>query len=73
MKHRTEDKAFFPCPICGKRPYVTYYLPNCGWAECNGTLFHRHDKLLTIVGFERPSKLISKLAHEWNQGNFIKE
>ena len=71
MKHRTEDKCFFPCPICGKKPYVTYYPPNSGWATCNGTFFKPHDRITAYVKWENPSKLVQSLASNWNNGQFL--
>ena len=71
MNHRTNDKAFFPCPICGKKPYVGYYPPNGGWATCAGTIFHPHDVINAYVRWENPSKLVRTLASKWNQGQFL--
>ena len=64
---RTSDAAFFPCPICGKKPYVKTHDVNVAWAFCKGYGFHRHNKVRTNVVFEQPSKLLKKLAEEWNQ------
>ena len=71
MKHRTKDMGFFPCPICGKKPYVAYYPLSSGWATCNGTFFKPHDEIIAYVKWEDPSKLVQSLASKWNQGQFL--
>lgn len=71
MKHRTDDKGFFPCPFCGKPPYVTIEPPYVAWAECCGTLFRRHDRIFACVVSSSPSKLWRDLAHDWNQAQFV--
>ena len=71
MKHRTNDVSFFPCPICGRKPFVSYYPPNSGWASCKGTIFHPHDVIIAHVKWENPSNLVQRLASNWNQGQFI--
>ena len=71
MDHRTKNKLFSTCPICGKKPYVRYYPPNYGFAVCSGTVFHPHDLIKTYVGWENPSKLIEELANKWNQAQFL--
>ena len=62
---RTKDKAFAPCPLCGRPPHLTIYAPNMGWAYCKGTLFRPHEELLTNVGYMQPSELIKRLADNW--------
>lgn len=71
MKHRTHDVGFFPCPICGRKPYVSYYLPNSGRAYCIGTVFRPHDMIEAFVLYETPSSLIRTLANAWNSGPFV--
>jgi len=67
MMARTCDVAFFECPICGKKPYVNTYDVTVAWAFCKGYGFHRHKKVEVIVPYEQPSKLLKRLAQEWNQ------
>lgn len=71
MERRTNDVAFFPCPICGRKPYVIYYPPNYGVAFCNGTFFYPHDQIVASVLYEDSSSLVKRLASDWNQGQFL--
>ena len=68
---RTRDVAFLECPICGKPPYVNTYDVNVAWAFCKGYGFHRHKKVNAFVPYEQPSKLLKRLAQEWNQLGFV--
>lgn len=70
--HRTRDSIFFPCPICGRKPYVSYYPPHSGWAICKGSVLRPHDMIKAYVTWENPSELVQKLASNWNQGQFLK-
>lgn len=67
---RTSDSAFFPCPICGNKPYVHTYEMCCGDAVCKGGLFSRHKRVWVSVGYAQPSKLFKELSHKWNQLGF---
>lgn len=67
---RTLDKAFFPCPICGKQPHVHTYDMCCGYATCKGGMFSRHKRVWVSVGDEQPSKLIESISRKWNQLGF---
>lgn len=64
---RTHDVAFNECPICGKKPYVDTYYVTVAWAFCKGHGFQRHKKVQVFVPYEQPSKLLKRLAQEWNQ------
>lgn len=64
---RTRDVAFLECPICGKKPYVETYDVTVAWAFCKGYEFHRHKKVCVFVPYEQSSKLLKRLAQEWNQ------
>lgn len=64
---RTCDVGFFTCPICGKMPYVNTHDVTVAWVFCKGYGFHRHKKVQVFVPYEHPSKLLERLAHEWNQ------
>ena len=67
---RTHDVAFFECPICGKQPYVYTYDTTAAHAFCKGHGFHRHKKVHAFVPYERPGKLLKRLAQKWNQLQF---
>ena len=67
---RTDDAAFFGCPICGKKPYVKTHEMHTGYAVCKGHGFRRHEKVLAVVGFAQPSKLLKTLAEKWNQKQY---
>lgn len=63
---RTEDKAYLPCPICGKPPKINYwYPPNSGTAHCDGRIFKRHTRIEAVVEYEQPSKLVKTLVTKW--------
>ena len=64
---RTCDALFSDCPICGKAPYVKTYELNAALAFCKGHGFHRHKKVWVFIPYERPSKLLERLAEKWNQ------
>ena len=64
---RTRDVAFFECPICGKKPYVETYDVTVAWAFCKGHSFHRHKEVHAFILYAPPSKLLKRLAEEWNQ------
>lgn len=64
---RTCDVAFFPCPICGKPPYVETYDVTVAQAYCKGYGFRKHKKVHVFIPYEQPSNLLKKLAHKWNQ------
>lgn len=66
MEHRTNDKGFFNCPICGQSPYVTIY-PPAGLAKCNGSFLRRHKLISVAVGCEPPPHLYRELARKWNK------
>ena len=72
MKFRTKESIFKPCPICGKKPYVSYYPPHLGLARCKGSVFNPHDRIEAYVVWENPSNLVEKLAQNWNQVELLK-
>lgn len=68
---RTHDAAFFECPICGKKPYISTYGVNVAWAFCKGYGFHKHKKIETLIPYAQPSILLKKLSEAWNQMLYV--
>lgn len=72
---RTHDTAFFPCPICYKRPYVHVENDGLAYAYCCGHGFHRHKKVFTGYctnvatqgNTDVRQKTVEILARKWNQ------
>lgn len=67
---RTNDAAFFECPICGKKPYVIIYSDKSAWAHCKGFGFHRHKEISVYARDVREEELIGSVARLWNQMQF---
>lgn len=64
---RTNDLAFFECPICDKKPYIKIYDVSCGTVYCKGGLFSKHKQIRVTATSLRPSQLYPKLSSAWNQ------
>lgn len=71
FKKRSQDMMLFPCPICGKKPYVDISVSS-GEIWCRGYGMHIHPKVYVYIDWELPSKLIKKLFIKWNVVGFIR-
>ena len=60
---------FFECPVCGRLPKITTYLPNIASATCKGYPFHRH-KRIGVTVYDQQSTLYRTLQSHWNQIQF---
>ena len=59
------NDEFIPCPVCGRKPKVTYYGINYAKVECK-PLFRKPHRSV-FVGYEQPSKLNARAVEEWNK------
>lgn len=62
---RTDDKAVFPCPVCGRKPFMD----KCRWSRiwCRGGLFSRHP-VVQVYGTRVYNQNLHRTAiWKWNQ------
>lgn len=63
---RINDRYFFTCPICGKKPYVKTFNLNYGIAYCKGSFFNKHPLIQVKTDYCNPSNLYNVLSKGWN-------
>lgn len=67
---RTNDKAFFECPLCDRKPYIKKKCDHSAKVYCKGGLFNRHKELSIEIIDEREDRLYKSLSSAWNQLQF---
>ena len=64
---RTNDVAFFECPLCDRKPYIKKKCDHSAKVYCRGSLFNRHKELSVEVIDEKKDELYVILSSTWNQ------
>ena len=70
MDKRTNNAAFFDCPVCGKRPRIKLLGDYVGIAYCTGYGFHRHKRVLVSSMGTTEKPLYEALSIKWNLMHF---
>ena len=70
---RTIDEAFFPCPICGRKPYIEEYRLLGVDTWCEGGLFNKHPIIRATVSWREHDEMYATMADFWNKVSHYSE